>query len=148
MKSFGDRRIAEGEKILVADLGGCTGMDSTFMGTLAGLAQRLMLQEGSLQIADPGEKNRRSLEDLGLDHLMEIDPPNALWRGNLEQIRNDLVGTPALGSQSMDERARHVLDAHVTLSGTSEKNAEVFANVVETLGKKLARPGEPRKTDL
>src|SRR5215213_6630157 len=76
MKAFGDERILAGERCLVVDLGVCTGMDSTFMGTLAGMATRLStLDGGVLQIADSGGRNRRSLEDLGLDFLMEIDPP-------------------------------------------------------------------------
>ena len=76
----------------MVDLGECTGMDSTFMGTLAGMAARLSaLDRGVLQIADPGERNRRSLEDLGLDFLMEIDPPAAVWRGRVDAIRSRLV---------------------------------------------------------
>src|SRR5215213_650813 len=76
MKEFGDNRIAAGERCLVVDLGACTGMDSTFMGTLAGMAARLSARDkGVLQVADPGSRNRRSLEDLGLDFILDIDPP-------------------------------------------------------------------------
>ena len=76
LKEFGISRVEAGESCLVVDLGGCTGMDSTFMGTLAGMASRLSATgKGVVQIADPGARNRRSLEDLGLDFLMEVDPP-------------------------------------------------------------------------
>ena len=98
VKSFGDERIAAGEARVVVDLGACTGMDSTFMGTLAGMAARLSAPGGGvLQIADPGERNRRSLEDLGLDFLMEIDPPAAVWRGKVDAIRSELKAPPAPG---------------------------------------------------
>ena len=54
VKAFGDERIAAGETCLVVDLGACTGMDSTFMGTLAGMAARLSAPtRGCLQIAEP-----------------------------------------------------------------------------------------------
>lgn len=140
LKAFGDQRIAQGEKLLVVDLAGCTGMDSTFMGTLAGLATRLTALDGggALQIAEPGDRNRRSLEDLGLDFLMEIDPPASLWRGKVDSIRAALQAPPAAGALGQVQRARHVLEAHQTLSGMNDKNAREFEGVVNMLGNDLA----------
>ena len=139
MKSFGDERIANGENCLVVDLGGCTGMDSTFMGTLAGMAARLSAHDGGvLQIADSGTRNRRSLEDLGLDFLMEIDPPAAPWRGNVDNIRGNLNPPLAAGAPGQLQRTQHVLEAHQILSETNEKNAREFSNVVKLLEGELA----------
>jgi anti-anti-sigma regulatory factor len=139
VKAFGDGRIAAGETCVVVDLAACTGMDSTFMGTLAGMAARFSaLEGGSLQIAEPGERNRRSLEDLGLDFLMEIDPPAAVWRGRMDAIRGELHAPQAPGSQSRIQRARHVLEAHQTLSDMNDSNARNFAGVVTLLGKELS----------
>ena len=139
MKAFGDERIAEGESCLVVDLGGCTGMDSTFMGTLAGMAARLSAQEGGvLQIADAGTRNRRSLEDLGLDFLMEIDPPAATWRGNVAEIREHLTAPQPLGPPGQVQRAKHVLEAHQILSDANDKNAREFSSVVTLLENELA----------
>jgi anti-sigma B factor antagonist len=147
MKAYGDERIAAGEKRLVVDLGGCTGMDSTFMGTLAGMATRLSaIEGGGLQIADTGERNRRSLEDLGLDFLMEIDPPEAVWSGRLEVIRKDLNPPQANAQATAVMRNRHVLEAHQNLSGMSEKNASEFKDVIRLfqndLAEKITRTGE------
>jgi anti-sigma B factor antagonist len=137
MKSFGDERIAHGERCLVVDLGACTGMDSTFMGTLAGLAARLSVAEnGVLQVADPGERNRRSLEDLGLDFLIEIDPPAADWRGRVDEVRMNLK--PCRGGADQGSQARHVLEAHQVLSQTNDSNARKFATVVDLLEEELA----------
>ena len=148
MKSFGDARIAAGETHLVVDLGGCSGMDSTFMGTLAGLSARLTAQDGgALQIAEPGERNRRSLEDLGLDFLMEIDPPSAVWRGKVDAIRRELVPPDALNALRQVQRARHVLEAHQMLSAVNEKNAREFSEVVKTLGEDLADKEPPPERD-
>lgn len=139
VKAFCDERIADGETLVVVDLGGCTGMDSTFMGTLAGIAARLSAKDGGvLQIAEPGERNRRSLEDLGLDFLMEIDPATAPWRGKLGAIRSHLKPPQAPGSIGRIERARHVLEAHQTLSEVSDKNAREFGEVVTFLENELA----------
>jgi len=139
IKAFGDSRIAAGEIRMVVDLAGCTGMDSTFMGTLAGMAARLSaLDGGGLQIAEPGERNRRSLEDLGLDFLMEIDPPNAVWRGRVHEIRSALHEPQMPGAFGRAQRARHVLEAHQALAEINDENARDFAGVVSQLEKELA----------
>ncbi len=140
MKAFGDERIAAGETCLVVDLGGCSGMDSTFMGTLAGMAARLSGHDGGvLQIADSGTRNRRSLEDLGLDFLLDIDPPAAPWRGNVDLIRGSLT-PPQLTKNiaSSLQRTQHVLEAHQTLVETNDHNAREFSNVVKLLENELA----------
>ncbi len=138
MKTFGDQRIAAGEKILVVDLAACTGMDSTFMGTLAGMAARLSAKDGgSLQIADPGSRNHRSLEDLGLDFLMQIDPPEAPWRGQISEIRSALTAPEAPPSPTPLQRTQMVLEAHQELAGHNDKNAKTFSNVVTMLEKEL-----------
>lgn len=144
VKSFGDERIAAGEARVVVDLGACTGMDSTFMGTLAGMAARLSTPGGGvLQIADPGERNRRSLEDLGLDFLMEIDPPAAVWRGKVDAIRSELRAPQPPGSLDRVQRTRHILEAHQTLTEVNDRNAREFATVVETLEDELSADGKP-----
>ena len=140
MKAFGDERIDSGEKKVVVDLSNCTGMDSTFMGTLAGMASRLSAKDkGTLQIAEADARNRRSLEDLGLDFLMEIDPPAAQWRDHLGDIRKDLRPVKSV-SAALDQgqRAKHVLDAHQVLSDVNDKNAREFANVVGMLQEQVA----------
>ena len=138
MKAFGDERIAAGERCLAVDLGGCTGMDSTFMGTLAGMASRLGSHDGGgLHIADAGARNKRSLEDLGLDFLMEIDPPEAVWRRDIEQIRAQLVPPHSLAAPGQIQRAMHVLEAHQILSDANDKNAKTFENVVTLLESEL-----------
>lgn len=138
LKEFGDLRITSGERCLVVDLEACTGMDSTFMGTLAGMAARLSARDGgTLQVADAGARNRRSLEDLGLDFMMEIDPPQSVWRGNLTAIRGQLNPPQKQTPPGQVQRAMHVLEAHQILADTNEKNARTFSNVVSMLEDEL-----------
>jgi len=144
MKQFGDERISAGEKRLVIDLGGCTGMDSTFMGSLAGMAARLTASGGTLEIADIDARGRQSLEDLGLDCLMEISPRDAPWSGQLDSIRNKL--TPQRGTTTlplMRDRANHVLEAHETLANTSQENAERFSGVINILRDEVGMTKKP-----
>lgn len=134
VKAYGEERLKDGESVLVVDLAACSGMDSTFMGTLAGMASRLSAVDGGcLQIAGADERNRRSLEDLGLDFLMEIDPGEPVWKGQLEAIRGKLEPVRQAAAPGQEQRARHVLQAHQVLSDVNDKNAQEFKNVVGTL---------------
>jgi anti-sigma B factor antagonist len=139
MKAFGDERILAGERCLVVDLAACTGMDSTFMGTLAGMASRLSGKEnGVLQIAGAGARNLRSLEDLGLDFLMQIDPPDAIWNDGIDSIRGRLKTSNTTARPEQSQQAMHVLEAHQVLSEVNEKNANAFSGVVTLLESELA----------
>lgn len=145
LKEFGEERIAAGESCLVVDLAGCTGMDSTFMGTLAGLAARLStLDDGGLQVAQPGDRNRRSLEDLGLDFLMKIDPVTADWRNQIDTIRASLKPPKALAKPGDLQRTALVLEAHQVLSNANEENARKFSGVVTLLEAELAEKQKKR----
>lgn len=145
VKEYGESRIKCGESCLVIDLDACTGMDSTFMGTLAGLASRISEKGGLLQIADPGDRNRHSLEDLGLDFLMEIDPGEAVWK-DLEEKARDLLKPKVAGMKAGTVlHTRHILEAHEILSDANESNRMKFSGVVETLGEQLgAKPDNSR----
>ncbi|HLB32626.1 MAG TPA: STAS domain-containing protein [Chthoniobacterales bacterium] len=57
----------------IIDLVDCEQMDSTFMGTLAGIAQRLRAKkQGVLKVINANEVNRELMESLGLDQLFSI----------------------------------------------------------------------------
>jgi len=145
VKEFGESRIKRDELCLVVDLQACTGMDSTFMGTLAGLANRLTEKSGKLHVAGADEKSRHSLEDLGLDFLMAINPEQAIWMG-LEDKARDLLKLKVAGIQAGTVlHARHILEAHEILSEANEGNRQKFSGVVESLGEELA---EKEKTTL
>ena len=141
MKHFGEERIGSGEKRLVLDLAACTGMDSTFMGSLAGMAARISSNGGSLEIADINTRGRQSLEDLGLDCMMDICPPAAPWIGRLDEIRAKLAPPRATSTlPDIKDRAKHVLAAHETLAKATPANSERFAGVISILRDDLGRP--------
>ncbi|WP_353566074.1 STAS domain-containing protein [Haloferula sargassicola] len=144
LKECAQQGEKHGRRRFVIDLEKCSGMDSTFMGTLAGLSTRMRRSGGDVQIASPGSKNRQSLEDLGLDHLLDIEPADAEWRGHVDDIRSDLKSFSPNGPQGLGERARHVLDAHRDLASTSDQNARRFKGVLDVL-QKQAPPDEADK---
>jgi anti-anti-sigma regulatory factor len=85
MRHIAEAYIASGGKLVVIDLETCSGVDSTFMGTIAGIARRLSNseEEGEVQIAAPTDNARSALECLGLDALVDIEPAEAPWRGQI-----------------------------------------------------------------
>lgn len=138
VKEFGEFRIKRDELCLVVDLQDCTGMDSTFMGTLAGLANRLTENGGALHVAGANEKNRHSLEDLGLDFFMAINPERAVWKG-VEDKARDLLKPKVVGIRAGTVlHTRHILEAHEILSDANEGNRRKFSGVLETLEEELA----------
>jgi anti-sigma B factor antagonist len=142
VKEFGEARVNNNESCLVVDLQPCTGMDSTFMGTLAGLANRLLEKGGVLQVTDADEKSRNSLEDLGLDFFMEINPEQAVWKG-IEDKARDLLILKVIGIKAGTVlHTRHILEAHEILSDANEENRRKFSSVIELLGDELSDRAE------
>lgn len=144
LKGVCDEYLKAGGSRIVVDLEMCPGVDSTFMGTLAGVAKRCAAAGGRVEVASPSIRARESMESLGLDMLLEIDPVGAEWRGELAERRAVLQAEPQVPEAPdgvMDEtgRTRHVLEAHNTLRSMSTKNDTTFGYVCETLEKDLIR---------
>ncbi|MBQ9829322.1 MAG: STAS domain-containing protein [Akkermansia sp.] len=143
LKAIAEKYIAKQGELIVVDLEICPGVDSTFMGTLAGLARKMMEQGGFLQIATPTQRTRASMESLGLDMLLDIDPADAGWQANIADRRAQLSqgnGKEATaGNMNELDRTRHVLEAHNTLRSMNHKNNETFGYVCETLEEDLMR---------
>lgn len=138
VKNCAEQALQTGASLIVVDLHECLGMDSTFMGMLAGLAIKLGKQEpaGRLQIAGASARNAQSLEDLGLDALMEINPEQEMWSDQMESIRASLQAWQGAGVNRL-ERSQIVLEAHQILSSANEENARRFEAVVQLLEKDL-----------
>lgn len=152
LKSLADKYLSQGKSTIVVDLELCPGVDSTFMGTLAGLARRCVGCGGSVQIASPTPRTRAAMESLGLDMLLDIDPPEAPWQFSLEQRRQILEqdeNAALQEEQTLSElaRTRHVLEAHNTLRSMNKKNDETFGYVCETLEEDLLRHCEQDDDD-
>ena len=144
LKGIAEKYLERGGTRIVVDLGLCPGVDSTFMGTLAGLARKCMGVGGSVEIAGATERTRGAMEGLGLDMLIEIDPPEASWQKDLAERRATLSRGETRGEEqekplSETQRTRHVLEAHNILRSMNDRNDETFGYVCETLQKDLTR---------
>lgn len=145
LKSIAEKYLQNKGSCIVVDLEICPGVDSTFMGTLAGLARKCTALGGCLQIASPTQRTRSAMENLGLDMLVDIDPNSAPWRVDVEARRAKVSQEGSVddgaSSRSLTEmdRTRHVLEAHNTLRSMNHQNDEAFGYVCETLEEDLMR---------
>lgn len=152
LKTIAEKYLDKGGINLVIDLEICPGVDSTFMGTLAGLARRCMTAGGTVQVAQPTARTRAAMESLGLDMLLELDPEAPIWKGDLESRRRVLQDDENAAAEEEEsaevseaERTSHVLEAHNTLRGINKKNDETFSYVCETLEEDLKRAQQQNK---
>lgn len=123
---------------VVIDLDSCPAMDSTFMGTLAGLAGRLMEREGRLAVVGLSDRNRDSLVDLGLDAILEMEEVDGVseWSDDLEAIRDGLINWD--GTRDGAAAAEEVLEAHRKLCEVDDRNHSKFNAVLDVLEKEVS----------
>lgn len=126
------RRAIEQKLSLHLELGGCTYMDSTFLGMLAGLAVRS--REGGLpriRILAVGQRVRELMENLGIDRLFDF----AAGTPSSSAALHPLEGP----SPTVAEKSRDVLDAHRTLVAVAPANEVKFRDVITLLEEEVAR---------
>jgi len=129
-KEFAKEMINRGFREFVVDLLNCPAMDSTFMGTLAGIALRLReLGQGNLYVININERCHDLLRNLGLDQLFSIDPNGLNWNPETEQL------SPADPETSGDRKstAKTMLEAHQALVAADPENLTRFKDVLEFL---------------
>jgi anti-sigma B factor antagonist len=133
VKDFAKEMINRGHREFVVDLRNCPVMDSTFMGTLAGVALRLReLGQGHLHVINLNERNHALLSNLGLDHLFAIDMPPVKTAD--EPAGKALDDAPAADRAA---QAETMLEAHEALVEASPENLTKFKDVLEYLKQDL-----------
>ncbi|MGD1978431.1 MAG: STAS domain-containing protein [Akkermansiaceae bacterium] len=136
IKELVERCLEQGAKAFVVDLEACPGMDSTFMGMLAGFGIDFRKTgRAKLAIVGTNEKTLASLKELGLQHLLVIEPANGPWIERWDEARSDLE---LIDLKSTIDREEHILECHQDLCEADEANFEKFSTVLEMLGGKRA----------
>jgi anti-sigma B factor antagonist len=132
--------IETGRREFVIDLSECELMDSTFMGTLAGLALHLReLGEGRLQVVQANERNAGLLRNLGLDQIFTV---RALNDPDCPDLPPDIVSTPET-TLSQPAAPQEMLEAHEALIAADQANASRFRDVVDLLQRDQDKQGNP-----
>ena len=138
IKEYAERMIENGERRFVIDLEQCPVMDSTFMGTLTGIARRLMpFEDGKLEVLNANERNQQLIRSLGLDNIFDLDAEGECWQEERQAISASFGGELAESSMSKRERAEFVMEAHEALTEADPANVPRFRDVIEFLKKEL-----------
>src|SRR3954463_16170636 len=128
LKEFAREMTNRGYREFVLDLKACPVMDSTFMGTMAGIALRLReIGQGELRVVNLNERNRDLLANLGLDQLFNMD--DELGAGACGAAQEPIQAAPA----DKTEQAQTMIEAHEACIEANPANAAKFKDVLEYL---------------
>jgi anti-sigma B factor antagonist len=134
LKEFAREMVQRGYREFVFDLEHCAMMDSTFMGTMAGVALRLKeLGHGHLHVVHCGQRSRDLLTGLGLDQIFQIHA-NGSSAPQCEILSNELPAEPTVQKQ---QQAQQMLDAHEALCEAAPENFSRFKDVLDYLKQDL-----------
>jgi len=127
--------VNRGYREFIVDLQSCAMMDSTFMGTLAGVALRLKeLGNGHLHVVHCGARSRELLSGLGLDQIFSIHNEGL----SAPQCNNlDDEASEGISPEQKREQAQTMLDAHEALCRAAPENLTRFKDVLDYLKQDL-----------
>lgn len=132
MKEFAREMVNRGYRNFVIDLDQCPVMDSTFMGTMAGIALRLReIGQGRLTAVNLNERNTDLLRNLGLDQIFDIQ---SVGTKEAQVVADQPLQS---GAGSKKEKARTMLEAHEALVEADQANATKFKDVLDYLKQDL-----------
>jgi anti-sigma B factor antagonist len=132
LKEFAQEMVNRGYREFIIDLENCAMMDSTFMGTMAGVALRLKeLGRGHLHVVHCGTRSRELLSGLGLDQIFSIHSNGA---ASPECAALDPAAAALLKKK---ETTRTMLEAHEALCQVAPENFFRFKDVLDYLKQDL-----------
>jgi anti-sigma B factor antagonist len=136
LKAFSEQMMDGGRNQIIVDLKNCPAMDSTFMGTLAGIAVRLRdCPGGSLWVLNRNERNSDLLEGLGLHMLFSDSAPPAVVDG-----ASSAGAAVPLDADKATTRET-MIEAHETCVQVNPANAAKFRDVLEYLKASARKEG-------
>ncbi|MDH3982070.1 MAG: STAS domain-containing protein [Kiritimatiellaceae bacterium] len=135
MKQFIHQVInSHSAECILLDMSDCSGMDSTFMGVIAGLSCLIKSKpELKFKLINLSEKNRKLLVTLGVDRVVDY----SMSSSSEEQ---DIATHQGTDSQTLEpdfsnklDAAKTTLEAHETLVDINPENYDKFKSVLEFL---------------
>ncbi len=144
IKAFLVDRFDRGWRKFVVDLRDCRGIDSTFIGMLYRLAVKVASSDplGIVDVINPGERNAKSIQKLGLDDYIHLDLRGERWQSERALVEENLTKASCEKPVNQIEHAEFVLQAHEALIAANEENQNRFCDVVEYLRRELAEARE------
>lgn len=125
LKDFATEMTRRGLRDFVVDLKDCELMDSTFIGTLAGIALKLG-PAGSLKVVQANQRNREVLQNLGLDRILTVaeTAPAPVPSDELHDAEDN---------PPREAKRDTIIEAHENLVAANPANAVRFKDVIEFL---------------
>lgn len=117
---------------IVLDMSDCTGMDSTFMGVIAGISCLIKGKpDFRFKLINLSEKNKKLLITLGVDRVVDYSMADA--KDELDNCR--ICGEQTLKTDFSNklDAAKTTLEAHETLVDINPDNFNKFKSVLEFL---------------
>ena len=112
------------------DVGECSYMDSTFLGTLTGMALRTREKNlPPIQLVNLHQRIKDMLVNLGVDSYFE---PGGFQEQTANTMRN-ISGEPP----DIEEKTQEMISAHEALIRANANNAAKFQDVITLMQKKL-----------
>ena len=135
-REFIEGMVSAGKAHIVLDFENCRGMDSTFLGILAGTALDLRKQTppGLLIICKLGERNHELVSNLGLQNILTIGE-------DLQDCADHSAEFSPLKDMEISI-AKNVLAAHENLIKVDSANAAKFQDVIAFLKNQIETKGE------
>ena len=123
-REFIEKVIAGGSRKLYIDFENCKGMDSTFLGILAGTAIQLrkLTPLGELIVGNLSKRNYELICNLGLQNLLTISKDQAAASKAFDALKNQEVSD-----------AKNILKAHENLTDADQENEGKFQDVIAFL---------------
>jgi anti-anti-sigma regulatory factor len=130
MREYAEKAFEEGARCVIVDLAQCTGLDSTFMGTLMGFigADGGQGDPVVVSVVNATPPTMRAMNSLGLPKILHVrDEPVKVPQCKLEQLQE--------GWQDKKRRTLLIRDAHIALMKADKENEARFGPFVAALVK-------------
>lgn len=123
-REFIETMLANGSRNIFIDFTDCKGMDSTFLGILAGTAIELrkLSPAGELVVGNLSERNYELICNLGLQNLLTISEESGQKSEEYDALQNQEVSD-----------AKNILEAHENLTAADKENEAKFQDVIAFL---------------
>ncbi len=136
LKQFGSMVIERGCRRIIVEMQDCVGMDSTFMGIIAGLATVLKKTQGEVVLRNLSEKNLFLIKMLGLVHLVTVDEAPLV-----EGLTENGCSLKVISDKRQMTEA--MIKAHESLIDAAPDNIIKFKDVLAYLKEDIKRTAPP-----
>jgi anti-anti-sigma regulatory factor len=139
IKRFGAAAVKVGCNLVIFDMENCLGMDSTFMGVMAGMALRMQSDAGGKVVAmNLSPKTASLLQTLGLDRIITCYQQEHL-PDEFKTVLADIMDLKELDLEEDDKVSSltTMLTAHQDLVEAAPENISKFKDVISFLDQDL-----------